>query len=154
VRFDCGWSASYLASFVQQQIDYGSQCAQEFSAIQRLNQGLVGSCLNFNRELVKASSVMGRQIASQASKTKNVIARAANPVFGLPKAAAFYTKARPRRVMGGVPEQLLCRHSRDGWFLAVVAKKDSEFRPIGTETGGWRNRKVDLKTSLQQQNPK
>src|ERR1700683_5275742 len=135
---------------MQQSIDYARQSAQKSSAIQRLNQGLLRLHLNLGRELIKAPSVMRRQITLEASKAESVIASAAYPVFRLPKAAAFDAKAGTRRMMRGVSEQLPSRRGGDRWIFRIVAKKDPEIGANRTETGCRRNRKVDLKTSLQQ----
>src|SRR5580658_6264653 len=99
MRFKFVWIAGDLAGFMQQSIDNARQSAQEFSAIQRLNQGLLRLHLNLGRELVKAPSVMRGQITLEASKAESVIASGAYPVFRLPKAAAVDTEAGTRSMM-------------------------------------------------------
>src|ERR1700691_3344058 len=126
MRFKFGWTAGDLSGFMQESIDNARQSAQEFSAIQRLNQGLLRLHLNLGRQLIKAASVMRRQITLEASKAESVIASAAYPVFRLPKAAAFDAEAGTRRMMRGVPKQLPSRRGGDRWVFRRVAKKDPE----------------------------
>ena len=152
--FDCGWIARGLVSLLQKFFDHGRQGAQQFGAIQGSDQGILGACLNFGGELVKAPPVVGGQIALEASKAKSVIACATYPVFRLPKAAAFDTEAGAHGMMRGVPEQLACAWSRDRWVFRKAAKKDSEFWAIRTKLGCRSYRKVDLQTPLQQQDSK
>src|ERR1700690_3779900 len=123
MRFDFGRIAGQVASLVQKFVDYGCQSAQQFGPIQGPDQGILGSCLNIGRELVKAPAVVGRQIALEASKAESVIACTAYPVFRLPKTTAFDTEAGTRSMMRGVPDQLACTRSRDRWVFRIAAKK-------------------------------
>src|ERR1700677_4217993 len=135
MSFDVGWITCQVASLVQKFVDYGCQSAQQFATIQGPDQGILGSCLNIGRELVKAPSVVGRQIALQACKAETVIACAAYPVFSLPKTTAFDTEAGARSMVRGVPDQLACTRTRDGWVFRIAAKKHSEFGAIRAKLG-------------------
>jgi hypothetical protein len=153
MRFNFGRTAIYLASFVQESIDYRCQGAQELDAIQGRDQGLPGACLNLGRELVKASSIVGREIEPETSKAERVIARGAYPVFRLPRATTFDTETGTRCMMRGVPKQLRSRRRRDRRAVGTAPKEHSEFGSVRTEPGRRSDREIDLKTSLQQENP-
>jgi len=107
---------------MQQSIDYARQSAQEFSAIQRLNQGLLRLHLNLGRELIKAPSVMRRQITLEASKAESVIASAAYPVFRLPKTTVRYRSGHAQHDYSGadVEQRLLPRL----YWIAHARRRD------------------------------
>jgi hypothetical protein len=97
---------------------------------------------------------VGRQIALETRKAEGVIANAAYPVFRLPKATTFDTKAGAHCVMYSISKQLPRSRSLDRRVILAIPEQQSELGTVRTEMGRRSDGEIDLKTALQQEDSK
>src|SRR6185436_12381818 len=82
-----------------------------------------------------------------------LVADAADPVLGLPGAAALDAETCPDGVVNTESEQLARRGRRSLRQLDRVAEEQREPRTARTEGGGRREREIDLQAARQQKDP-
>src|SRR5689334_15768370 len=83
----------------QQSFDRASECSEQFGALEGSHQRAGKLVAHVGREVVEAPAVNGGQTAAAAGQMQSFVADAADPIFGLPKAAALDAESRAQRMM-------------------------------------------------------